>query len=339
MSMFDRMNKSYTKEGKGVPKYAREKKGFFKFFEIYFSKFWQITKTNLYFCIIFIPVAVMIGLLFYFLGASSMNPYLKWFVIFAPVILLGPGIAGMKKVTRDFAREVPGFPGDDFKNTAIKYLWPSIAVSALSYIVGWVIIIAVMMYHANYEYSWFYKMGYYISLLVAVVFVFMLYYVYMMMVTVDLSMKNIIKNAAIFAFLCLPKNLLITLCYAVFGGIAVALFAVGILTGSEGICLPICTLYVLFICFGSMSFANSFLTFPSLKKYIIDPYYEDNPDKTAEAVTNPGKVFHNIGEEIKDKELPEYVYENGRLVHRSAIEGAMEFNDEKPDYGSGDDEK
>lgn len=337
MSLFEKLNGNYSKEGKGVYKNEKEKKGFFKFFEIFFSKFWQICKTNLYFNIIFVPVAVMVGILFYYLGVAALSPFFKWFIILAPTVLLGPGIVGMKKVTRDMAREVPGFPGDDFKNTALKYLFPSLGVSAVSYILGWIILIACIMYRSNFAYGWFYKMGFYISVFTAVIFLFSLYYIYIMMVTVDLSMKNIIKNSVIFAFLCLPRNLILTLCYAVFGGLAVGIFVLGIITGTEGVCLPIFTLYVIFICFGSMSYANSFMTFPSLKKYIIDPYYKDNPEKTAEAVTNPGRVFHNIGEEIKNKELPEYVYENGKLVHRSSIENAMEFNDQKPDYSADDD--
>lgn len=328
MSLFDKMNQSYSNPGKGISKNARQKNVFFRFFEIFFSKFWQITKVNLYFNIVFIPVAVLIGTLFVIMFPKALDWYIKYFIVFAPIILLGPVMTGITKVTRDFAREVPGFPNEDFKSTTIKYMGKSLLISAVEYLLLWVIIIAVTMYRSNYDVSWFYKMGYLVSLFVAAVILFASYYIHIMLVTVDLSMKNIIKNSVLLSFLCLPRNLLLSVIYVFLTGVGVGLLTAGFLTGTEGIMIPLAVLYTLFVYFGTMSFSGTFITFPVLKKYIIDPYYNDNPNETAEAVTDPEKVFKNIGDEIEKKELPEYVYENGKLVHRSVIENAMAFHDD-----------
>ncbi len=330
MSLFDKLNKSYSTPGKGVSKTGREKNAFFKFFEIYFSKFWQITKVNLYFNIVFIPVIVMVGALFVFMYGKNINWIYRCFVIFLPTILLGPVMTGITKVTRDFAREVPGFPKEDFKKTTFRYVWTSFFFSAVSYFLLWVIVLAVAMYASNRGSGWFYSIGYYVSIFVAAVFLFANYYIHIMVVTLELKKKDIIKNAVIFAFLCLPRNLILTLLYLFLTAIPIGLLYMGFLYGAEGICFPILVLYILFIYAGTMSFCGSFLTFPSLKKFIIDPYYEANPNETAQIVTNPEKVFKNIGEELKEKELPEYVYENGKLVHRSVIENAMAYNDQLP---------
>ena len=331
MSLFDKLNKSYSTPGKGVSKGGREKNAFFKFFEIYFSKFWQITKVNLWFNIVFIPVIVMVGALFTFMYGKNLHWMYKCFVIFSPTILLGPVMTGITKVTRDFAREVPGFPKEDFKSTTFKYFWTSLLFSLATYLLLWIIVVAVVMYASNKSNGWFYGIGYYVSIFVAAVFLFANYYIHIMLVTLDLKKKDLVKNAVIFAFLCLPRNLILTLLFFFLTGIPVGLFFIGFTTGTEGICFPILVIYMLFVYAGTMSFCGSFLTFPSLKKFIIDPYYEANPNETSQIVTNPEKVFKNIGEELKEKELPEYVYENGKLVHRSVIENAMAYNDQIPD--------
>lgn len=328
MSLFDKLNKSYSTPGKGVYKGAREKNAFFKFFEIYFSKFWQLIKLNLYFNIVFIPVLVLIGALFVFMYDKQLFWVYKCFIIFSPIILVGPVVTGITKVTRDFAREVPGFPKDDFKNTTIKNIGISLFFSVLSYLLLWIIIIAITMYSTNRHSGWFYMIGYYVSLFVGIVFLFANYYIHIMLVTLDLSKKNLIKNAVIFAFLCLPRNIILTLLYVFLTGIPVGLLFIGFTSGMEGLCFPVLVMYMLFIYGSTMSFCTSFITFAPIKKYIIDPYYDANPNETVQAITEPEKVFKNIGGEIKEKELPEYVYENGKLVHRSVIENAMAYNED-----------
>ena len=68
-----------------------------------------------------------------------------------------------------------------------------------------------------------------------------------------------------------------------------------------------------------MFYSVNFITFPALKKFIIDPYYEKNKDKTSESLDS---------EEQSGKPLPEYVYHNGRMVHRSVLEAETLFNDD-----------
>ena len=46
----------YNKPGPGVDKNAPKKKGFVRFFEIYFRKFWRLATANLLYILVSIPI-------------------------------------------------------------------------------------------------------------------------------------------------------------------------------------------------------------------------------------------------------------------------------------------
>ena len=80
----------------------------------------------------------------------------------------------------------------------------------------------------------------------------------------------------------------------------------------------------LLLLFSLLSYTANSFAFPVLRKTVIDPYYAQNRSETAEAVL---ERLEHPEEEQEDDTLPEYVYENGRMVHRSVIENAAVFDD------------
>jgi len=84
-----------------------------------------------------------------------------------------------------------------------------------------------------------------------------------------------------------------------------------------GLMLPLILITGLFLV-GWVLFTVSYFVFPNIKKFAIDPYYKDNIGKTAEGVREKIKGIDEY--DPSDDELPEYVYDNGRMVHRSVIE-------------------
>ena len=318
----------YTKVGPGVEKNAPVKNRFFVFWEVLFRKFWKIVLVNLLYIAFLIPVAAAcwgLVVLFSGLGFDSMFIVLAFF----PVILMGPVTSGVMRLTRDFAREEPVFLWSDFKQTVKNNFKRSLAIAALQYLAVLALSAAVPFYWANSTGNFGLLILFCLSLLVCFFVLFMSFYLYTMQVTLNLTFKKLLKNAALFSMLVLFKNMLITLVIVAI----TALFAAVLLIGNIGI--PIFTVLFGGLYFGLIFFVISFITFPSIQRYIITPYYESHPEETSEAITaakalpDGGTGGEGEDAEAEERPLPEYVYENGRMVHRSVIENTWE--DEETD--------
>ena len=177
MAFFGLFN--YSKPGPGVDKNGPKKKRFFLFFELYFRKFWKMIQLNLLFLVCCIPI-----------------------------VTIGPAIAGMTYVLRNFATEKPTFLVSDFFD-AFKSNWKqgfglSVIFAAISAIAG----VSFFWYFANSARSWLMLIPLGLCILFCLVLLFMQFYVYLMAVTVELKLKYIIKNSFIFAFLGAKTNLI-----------------------------------------------------------------------------------------------------------------------------------
>ena len=96
----------------------------------------------------------------------------------------------------------------------------------------------------------------------------------MMIITFRLSIKQIYKNAFIFAFLGLKRNLLIT-------GVQLLLFGLGFLLTllNWAIGVPVMILLYVFWYPAFRSFLIQYNIFPLIKKVMIDPYYKEHPEE------------------------------------------------------------
>jgi len=330
----------YSKVGPGVDKNGPQKNRLIVFFEIYLRKFWKICLLNiLYVGLLLIPFLLTVAIaLFMFspeiahcielndleasikflISAENLQGIvIKLFLSFAPMILTQPIKVGMARITRDFVREEPVFLMADFKKAVFKNMKPALLVGFIRYAISVFMASAIVFYFGRRGIIDF--VGQALIILFAYVFTSSGYYINIMMATLDLKLKKLIKNAIIFSFLCLFKNLLMLFITAV---TYILLFV--LILGGNGITYMIGFLYLLFVFFGLVYYTYSFITFPSLKRYIIDPYYEQNPQDTAEGLLNEIKLSEEMGRE-PERELPEYIYHDGRMIHRSLLENDSVF--------------
>ena len=155
------------------------------------------------------------------------------------------------------------------------------------------------------------------------------YYVYMMTVTLKLKIREIIKNSFIFTMLCFLRNILLTLILAFWILFNAFLVYLAITSGNAFVYGIVISVFMV-LTFGIMFYTIAFFTFPPIKKYILDPYYEEHPEETSKSVTgkpNADEIDYNATE--KEQELPEFVYHNGKMVHRSSLETESVFSDER----------
>lgn len=317
---------NYNKPGPGVLKNeGYEPNRFTLYFQLLGRKFWNLCVLNLVFSLFTVPFIGCSILLYNLLGRFEFIAVLGFqfhflFSLF-PFAFFGPVLGAVFKIARDFAREEPVFIFSDFVLTIKKNVTKPICISIISYVLFTCLTFALPFYYLQPGVGVY--LFFPLCLLAAFVVVTMQHYIYVMSVVFDLSVKDILKNALILSFVAIGNSILsmFTLLFVVFVVISMLAlaFSYPILFGF---------LLILLVCFllGFYYFTISFITHPVLQKYIVEPYYKANPQKTS-AVIHDTSLIHE--DESKNKELPEYVYHNGRMVHRSVLESESLFDDQR----------
>ena len=326
MALFGR---NFNKPGPGVSKNEKKKNAFFRYFQLLFRKLTKLCQVNLIFCVPFIIALA----LFFVIAIYVNNIFLSWL----PFAFLSPFLAGLTFVTRNFAREEHAFVWGDFKD-AVKENWkPFLIHGVITYVVVCLMYVALSFYRGQQENSILFGIAFVICLSICLIFLFMQYYIPLMIVTFDLKLKNVYKNAAIFAVVGLGRNLIATLFLAV-------LFFLALLMLQSVPSLFIGIILVFLILFALISYSINFIVYPNIEKFLIKPYYEKQQAAEEAALEEPtsgeekDSVFRNMDvtdledDDAEKEEKPaqkktEYVYENGRLVRKSEVEPL--FSDDK----------
>ncbi len=269
----------YTKAGPGVDKNAPQKKPFFRFIELYFRKFWKL-----------------IGLNF------------LTFLCCLPIITIGPAIAGMTKVLKLYSMERPCDVLSDFWSGFSKNFKQAFPVGLIDLLVFSGVIMGLRIYPQMAESTGntvFYYALSIISAILGFTFLMMNFYIFPMLVSVDLPLADILKNSFYLTCLGLKTNIITLLIYALTLGLTfVSTVFVSVL---NIVAVPIFILSFL----GYVSVFNSY---PIIQKYVIDPYYEqrgeDNPEYDYLKPLDPeDSVFVDMG----GKEAPI----EGRKKHKT----------------------
>ena len=276
----------YNKPGPGVSKNGPKKKGFVIFFEIFFRKFWKLILANLLFVVVSLPL-----------------------------VTVGLGNAGLTYITRNFAREKHAFISGDFFDTIKKNWKQALPAGIINLLVTAVVVFDILFFYFNQTEN---KVLDYVFLAVilsiALIFTFMKYYIFMIMITFKLKLKQIYKNSAILAIAGLGRTFLIFIVLALFYAGAVLLFLWNFV-----VAIPIIlAVYILFFP-AFRSYLIQYTIFPLIKKHMIDPYYKEHPGEDIEA-----KRALNIAEE-EDKPADEE-----EPVFQDVVPGSEEEEEEKP---------
>ena len=261
---------------------------------------------------------------------DSYMDYFYWVLVLLPFALIGPITAGAVKVSRDFVREEPVFLFSDFRDAVKKNFFPSLIISAVQYVAGAIIINAISLYYAYFDGHWIYMVGFAAALLMAFLFIAMHFYIMLMQVTLKLSLKKIYKNAFYFSIICLVRNIFLVI------GLAALLFLLW-LAFNFGMAFPLVmaflVLIVLTFLIGFVFFVIMYAVYPPIKRVVIDPYYAEHKEETSEMLKKSSSNDKNAEDSSKDTsdneilQESEYVYHNGRMVHRSTLESEMLFKD------------
>lgn len=266
----------YTKPGPGVPKDAPPKPGIVVFFEIYSRKFWNLVKLNILFTIFNIPAIIAALYMAHIFiqkditGQVLDDLMLKFMfgTIFLciPVITVGPAQAGFSYVLRNYSREEHAFIWWDFKDNALKNFKESLIISIIDFIVILIVGIDINIYFTANNSNILMSLASGLLILAFVIYLMMHMYIYPMLVTFKLSIRQIFRNALIFAMMRFLPNLgILLLCV----GILIATFWMPVI---GFILLPLITL-------STIGFITNFYVYPQLKKHMMDKIDSSREDK------------------------------------------------------------
>ncbi len=218
----------YTKEGHGISKEQANAPAFIQFFRILSTRFWSLILLNLLYILFCIPL-----------------------------LTIGPATAGMVKVLRNWSRREHAFIWGDFWETFRVNFKQSFIVGLIN-LISWPILI--------YDLWFFWANGahiFYIILMAitAIVWLFMNYYIFTMLVTFRLTLPQLYKNAFIFAWAGIIRNIAIS-------AIIVVLSLLFFTFRSNPL------VWIIFICcfLGLVWYVIVFITYPLIKKTMIDGF-------------------------------------------------------------------
>ncbi len=238
---------NYEKEGPGVEKDAPQKIGFLRFFELYFKNFWKLAVNSIW-----------------------------YWVLTALVLPSGLAAAGMTNLTRNMAVDTHSFGTSDFFET-IKKNWKQALPAGLINL----FVLAFLGFDI-YFFGMYFKnelkiIGLAVCITLLLIFLVMRYYIWIILITFKLPLKQIYQNSFKLTLLGIKNNLFILLGMAAMYGLCYCLGVTG-----TGITQFLFYIIVLFVLPGFRFLLIQFNVFGNIKKYMIEPYYKDHPDEDIE---------------------------------------------------------
>ena len=256
---------NYEKEGPGIAKDAPKKNTFIVFFETFFRNFWK-----------FIPINLVYSL------------------ISLPVFTNGIAGVGFTNVARNTARDKHSFGLSDFFETVKKNLKQSIVMGIINVLVYALIIFDIIFFYKGQGKMSIFGMGF--AFAVFIIYTIMNYYFWTLIITFSFTIKQIISNSFKFVFLNFKNNIICFLSIALVYGVNVGLL---FLLQKYFIIALIWELVIYMLTFAGFKFLLvQYCVFPSIKKYIIDPYYREHPEADIEK-------RKDLGLEVEEKKQDE----------------------------------
>jgi uncharacterized membrane protein YesL len=243
---------NYAKPGPGVGKDEDQRHDFFIFFELYFRKFWNLCVINMLYFAFCIPFFIPC----FFVEMYNPRNAPLFYLSLVPVIGISVITSGLTYILRNFARQEHTFLWMDFIDTIKKNWRQSLAVGAIDFIFYFIMLFSIGFYNKLLSVNSWYLLPLILSVIVTAIFTFMQFYIYLMLISFELTIKQLFKNAFILSFAGFGRNIIVT----IFCG----LLALGVF-----IFWPASALLIPFILISTFGFIIVFNIWPIIKSYLI----------------------------------------------------------------------
>ncbi len=236
---------NYDKEGPGISKNGPKKKTFIVFFETFFRNFWKFMPINL-----------------------------VYILLCAPLVTNGLANVGLTNVARNTARDKHSFGLSDFFETIKKNFKQSLIAGIINTVIFAFLFFDIWFF--NNSEGKFATIG--LGIIFAILFVFsiMNFFLWTLIITFDFTLKQAYKNSFKFVFINLKYNLLCVLVNVLVFALNIAILFLVQNYWFFAFLIELLLFVLLYPGFNALLI--QYCTFPSIKKYIIDPYYKEHPD-------------------------------------------------------------
>ena len=328
----------YSKEGKGVYPDDPPRGPVATFFSVLGRKFWKILTVNLMYVIFSLPALIlsffaatyvlsvlMPGLtmetlvrlfreavvqlqegvtLEEFAASQMLIIYLALGVLLTGLglIVIGPVLAGITYILRNYSREEHAFVWMDFKDHAKKNFKQALVASLISLVVTIIFTVNIAFYSSGEVFgggilSTFFQT---IMIILFVIWCIMQMYLYPMMITFELSLKQLYKNCLLFTIMRLPLNVLILLLSV----ILLLIIPVVLMLIGYGITVLLALIWYLFLAFGVTLLLTNMFVYRGLDKYMISRInqQEDETESLSEEDEPDFETDSGDEEDENDKE-------------------------------------
>lgn len=222
---------SYTKPGPGVSKDAPKKKGIFLCLELFSRKLSKLIALNLLYFICSLPMIIIYFMIFLLvipylfnnifdfsqIGQENlviMEMILSLFLslFFTTTLGSGPASASMAYVMREFSRENHVWLFSSFFEKMKENFKQEIVVAIFDLVFSFAASFGLIFYLNQYILTgsmlWFFI--FLLMVMLSFFFISMHYYIHQLIVTFENKLKDVYKNALLFAMSSVPQNLLLT---------------------------------------------------------------------------------------------------------------------------------
>lgn len=278
----------FTKPGPGVDKNAPEKLRIWQFFEIFWGQLSKLCLMNLIYFIAMLPLMLGLILCFDFQldaplfialptnadGVATLD-LTGLILIVLSVFVSFPATVGFTFVMRNIQRREHAWIWHDF----VKHIKANYKKGVINGVVTLLVYYLLFNAHAHYYSQAILGSGYinnFLAILVLaliVLFTWAQFYVNTMIVTFDLKLKDIYRNALIFSISKAPINILISIICLILGFGVFVLYCI----------IPVLAVLLAFVILYSLfGFITVFCVYPTIDKYMIEPIAEKSEDEGTE---------------------------------------------------------
>ncbi|MFO7294393.1 MAG: DUF624 domain-containing protein [Caldicoprobacter sp.] len=180
------------------------------FFTVLRIRFWDLIKLNLLYSLFWLPAFIWTYLQLQVTAQTGEPINIFYFLVLIPCLLFaGPATAGVTYVLRNWARDEHAWLFSDFKD-AWKMNWKeSLIIMLLNGLALMIFYVNLSFYSSMASQNIFFLMLYYFMWMIGLVYAMMNIYIFPMLVTYKLSVRQILKNALIFTLAKLPHTFVV----------------------------------------------------------------------------------------------------------------------------------
>lgn len=262
MSLYDRF-----KSGRGISKEEAEKRNYFG---ILFRKLSKISQASLIYSLcnllflVMILLSVVMTLLYYRGKMQEIGEYLSLLLngkqllpiyFFIPCIFMGPGTAGLTYIMCNFSKQKHAFVWSDFWEYTKRFLGRGLLISFILTALFYFYINACIFYlnsNINMILILVLEIG------VGILLIMASFYVYPLLVTFDIKVRDALVYSAILAIGNYPKNFLVVIALFIVHGLMIVY------------ALPLWFTLMPVILFGWTSYTINYVTVEAIDKLLLN---------------------------------------------------------------------